>query len=249
MSKEIYVKRAYKTVYKEGDVAVKVFTSEHGKANVFNEAICHARVEETGLNIPELYEVTKIDGEWALKMENIEGTTLQDLMDKNPDKLEEYMEMFVDMQLEILSKEAPRLFEQHYKFHRKISALREVVDATIRFELHTRLDAMENHHKLCHGDYNPSNVVVKEDGTMVVLDWSHATIGNASGDAAITYLELAHKNQKVADLYLNMFCKKADIAKQYVQKWMPIAAAVQMNKGNEDEKEYLMNCMDVIDFQ
>lgn len=249
MSKEIYVKRPYKTVYREGDATVKVFTKEHGKANVFNEAVCHARVEETGLNVPELLEVTQIDGEWAIKMENVEGTTLEELMKKNPDKLEEYMEKFVDLQIEIHSKRAPRLFEQHYKFNRKISALREVVDATIRYELHTRLDAIPKHHKLCHGDYNPSNVIVKEDGTMVVIDWSHATIGNASGDAAITYLEFAREDQKLADMYLNTFCKKADVAKQYVQKWMPIAAAVQLNKGIDDDKEFLMNCMDVIDFQ
>ena len=249
MSKEVYVKRPYKTVYRDGDQVIKVFTNEHGKANVFNEALCHARVEETGLNIPKVLEVTQVDDEWAIKLENVEGTTLEELMEKNPEKLEEYMEMFVDLQINIHKQCAPRLFEQHYKFQRKISALRDVVDATIRYELHTRLDAMPKHHKLCHGDYNPSNVIVKEDGTMVILDWSHATIGNASGDAAITYLEFARVDQKKADLYLELFCKKNDTAKQYVQKWIPIAAAVQLNKGIEEDKEFLMRCMDVMDFQ
>ncbi len=249
MSKEVYVTRPYKTVYRDGDQVVKVFKNEHGKANVLNEALCNARVEETGLDIPKVLEVTKIDDEWAIKLENVEGTTLEELMDKNPDKLEEYMEQFVDLQVNIHKQTAPRLFEQHYKFQRKISSLREVVDATIRYELHTRLDSISKHHKLCHGDYNPSNVIVKEDGSMVVIDWSHATIGNGSGDAAITYLELACKDQKKADLYLDIFCKKNDVAKQYVQKWIPIAAAVQLTKGVEEDKEYLMRCMDVIDFQ
>ena len=43
---------------------------------------------------------------------------------------------------------------------------------------------------------------------MTVVDWAHATQGNASADAAMTYLLFALKDQKVADLYLKLFCKK-----------------------------------------
>ena len=53
---------------------------------------------------------------------------------------------------------------------------------------------------------------------MTVVDWAHATQGNASADAAMTYLLFALKDQEVADLYLNTFCKKSDTAKQYVQR-------------------------------
>ncbi|EJW89896.1 aminoglycoside phosphotransferase, partial [gut metagenome] len=54
---------------------------------------------------------------------------------------------------------------------------------------------------------------------------------------------------KLADLYLELFCKKSDTAKQYVQKWLPIAAAVALTKGEEDKKEFLMKWIDIIDFQ
>ena len=75
-------------------------------------------------------------------------------------------------------------------------SMKDKLDATVRYELLTRLDSMPNHTKLCHGDFNPSNVIVAEDGTMKIVDWAHATQGNASGDAAITYLEFALKDQK-----------------------------------------------------
>jgi len=247
--KKVFLTRPYKVVYKDGDRIVKVFTKEHGKANVFNEALCQARVEESGLNVPSVLEVSEIDGEWALAIEYVEGRTLEELMNEDPNNLERYMEQFVDLQLEMHSKKAPRLPHQKDKFARKITSLKDTIDATTRYELHTRLDSMPNHDKLCHGDFNPSNVIVKEDGSMTIVDWSHATIGNASGDAAITYLEFALKDQKTADLYLNLFCKKSDTAKQYVQKWLPIAAAVQLTKGIEEEKEFLSRWIDVIDFQ
>ena len=76
MNKDVVVTRPYKVVYREGDQIIKVFTPEHGKANVFNEALCQARVEESGLNIPKVLEVTQIDGEWALKIEYVEGKTM-----------------------------------------------------------------------------------------------------------------------------------------------------------------------------
>lgn len=241
--------RPYKTVYKDGDQIVKVFTKEHGKANVFNEALCHARVEESGLAIPEVLEVSKVNDQWALSIRYVEGDTLEELMTKNPDKIQDYMEQFVDLQLTMHAKSAPRLTLQRDKFIRKINSLKDSIDATARYELCTRLNAMPMHTKLCHGDFNPENIIVSEDGTMTIIDWAHATIGNASAEAASTYLQFALKDQKIADLYLDAFCKKSDTAKQYVQKWLPIVAAVQLTKGVAKEKDFLMKWIDVIDFQ
>ena len=82
-----------------------------------------------------------------------------------------------------------------------------------------------------------------------MIDWAHATQGNASADAAMTYLVFALKDQEKADLYLRLYCKKSDTARQYVQKWIPIVAAAQLTKDNELEKEFLMKWIDVMDFE
>ena len=84
---------------------------------------------------------------------------------------------------------------------------------------------------------------------MTVVDWAHATQGNASADAAMTYLLFALKDQKKADLYLKLFCKKSDTARQYVQKWMPIVAASQSVKGNAKEREFLLSWVNVVDYE
>lgn len=249
MEKELIVTRSYKEVYKDGDRIVKVFTKEHGKANVFNEALCQARVEESGLDIPKVLEVSEMDGGWGIAIEYMEGKTMEELMKEHPENMETYMEQFVDLQLTMHSKKAPKLTLQKDKFARKINSLKDTLDATTRYELCTRLDTMPNHTKLCHGDYNPSNVLVRPDGSMTIVDWAHATQGNASGDAAITYLQFALKDEKAAELYLDTFCRKSDTAKQYVQKWLPIAAAAQLTKGIEEEREFLLRWADIIDFQ
>lgn len=158
------------------------------------------------------------------------------------------MEQFVDLQLSIHEKKAPLLNKLKDKLIRQINSLTEL-DATQRYELLTRLDGMPKHTKVCHGDFNPTNVIVAEDGTMTVIDWAHATQGNASADAAMTYLLFALKDEKLAELYLDTFCKKSDTAKQYVQKWLPIVAAAQLTKDNELEKEFLMRWIDVCEYQ
>ena len=239
--------RASKTIYRDGDKAVKVFDNSFSKADILNEAVNHARVEETGLNIPKLLEVSKTDGKWAITLEYVEGKTLEQLMSENPEKLEEYMDLFVDLQLSMHAKRAPLLNKIQDKMSRKISA--SGLDATTRYELLTRLSSMPKHTKVCHGDYNPSNIIIKDDKTAYILDWSHATQGNASADAARTYLLFALKDEKKANLYLDTFCKKSDTAKEYVQQWLPIVAASQLTKGVEEEKEFLMKWIDVVDYQ
>ena len=45
--------RNNKTVYRDGDRCLKVFNEGYSKADVLNEALNQARIEETGLNIPK----------------------------------------------------------------------------------------------------------------------------------------------------------------------------------------------------
>lgn len=240
--------RKGKTIYKSGDACVKLFDSGISKADILNEALNHARVEEAGLNVPTLREVTKINGKWAIVLDYIEGKTLSELILENKANLNKYLDSFVNLQVEMHKKKCPKLIKLKDKMNAKISA--SGLDATIRYELHHLIDGMPKHYKLCHGDFNPSNIIVTQEGKMFIIDWSHATQGNASADVARTYLLFMLNDQKdIAEKYLTLFCKKADTAKQYVQKWMPIVAASQLVKGNEEEREFLLRWANVVDFE
>ena len=194
LNHEILAERSHKVIYKDGDTVLKVFDSDFSKADILNEALNQARIEETGLNVPKLLEVGIIDGKWAIRTEYVPGKTLAKLMEENPDKLDEYLDLFVNIQKEIFSKEAPLLNKIKDKFNRKISASR--FDATTRYELHTRLDSMKNHKKICHGDFTPSNIIITPGGDYSILDWSHVTQGNAAADAARTYMLFCLKGSR-----------------------------------------------------
>ena len=245
---KIIAVRTGKTVYKDGDRLIKVFENGYSKADILNEALNQARIEETGLNIPKILGVSTENGKWAIISEYIKGKTLAQLMTENPDKFDEYLERFVDIQMEIHSKKAPLLTKLKDKMNRKIN--QADIDATTRYDLHTRLEGMPRHNKVCHGDFNPSNIIITDDGTPYIIDWAHATQGNASADVARTYLLFwLDGNIEGAKKYMELFCKKSDTARQYIEKWLPIVAASQSVKGNAEEREFLLSWVDVVDYQ
>ena len=250
MSKQIIFSRADKTICRDGHNLIKEFDASYSKAEILNEALNHARVEETGLNIPKIQAVQVVDGKWAIILDYIEGKTLQQLMDENPDKEDEYLNLFVDLQIAVFSNRVPNLIKLKDKLQARISATNPVLEATTRYDLHTRLDSMPKHTNLLHGDFNPTNIIITKDGTPYIIDWAHATQGNSSADVAQSYLLFYLSGKKeLGDKYLKLYCKKSDTAIQYVQSWIPIVAASRLVKAKEEEKEFLLSWIDVFDYQ
>lgn len=237
-----------KTLYRDGDACIKLFDRDFSKADVLNEALNQARVEETGLFINKIREVMMIDGKWAIVSDFIEGETLATMMAKDPTHKDDYLRLFVDLQLDMHGRKCPNLIKLKEKMNRKITEAQ--LDDTTKYDLHTRLEGMPKHTKLCHGDFNPSNVIITKDGTPCILDWAHATQGNASADAARTYLLFwLAEDAEGADRYLNLFCTKSGTARPYVEKWMPIVAASQSVKGNEKERQFLLSWASVVEYE
>ncbi|MFC2821207.1 MAG: phosphotransferase family protein [Sphaerochaeta sp.] len=241
--------RSEKKIYRDGDRCVKVFGTSFSKADILNEALNQARIETTNLNVPKILEVCMIEGKWAIVSQFIPGKTLEQLMRENPEKRSGYLEFFVNLQLEVHRQSCPLLTNLRDKMKRKIS--QTDLDATVKYDLHTRLDGMPKHIKICHGDFNPSNIIISDvDGKPYIIDWSHVTQGNASADVARTYLLFCLEGEnEEAEEYLDLFCRKSGTEKQYVQKWMPIVAASQSLKGNEHERAFLLRWATVTDYE
>lgn len=241
--------RRTKTVYRDGNKTIKLFVENYSKAAILNEALIQSRVEEnTDLKMSRLLEVTKIENRWALVTEFIEGTPLDVLMREHPEKEDEYLNLFIDIQLEIMSKKVPTLNRLKDKYRRKLAEAD--IDDTTRYELLQRLEGTKNHDKLCHGDFNPSNVIINENGEYSIIDWAHATQGNASADVAKTFLLFSLNGQtELAEKYLNLFTEKSGLEKRGIQRWVPIVAAVQLKKGGAENREFLEKWIDVVDYE
>ena len=240
--------RNAKTIYRDGDRCIKVFNADYRKSDILNEALNLARIEETGIRVPKLLEVTAVEGKWPLVTEYIPGKTLAQLTEEHPEKKAEYLNRLVDVQLSVQAFTCPMLTQLKDKMKKKIEQAE--IDHAVRYDLQTRLAGMPTHNKVCHGDFNPSNVIITDDGTPYIIDWSHVTQGNGAADAARTYL-LFWLNGDIssAEAYLDLFCQKSGTARKYVNRWMPIVAASQSVKGNKKEREFLLSWVNVVDYQ
>ena len=230
-----------------GDMAIKLFKEGCRKTMPLYEALTHSRVEDTGLNIPIIREVSVINNRWAIQMDLIEGKTLADIMKEDPDHMDDYLNQMVDIQLEIHSKKVPKLSKLKDKLIRQINEL-DCIDDVKKYEMLTRLDSMPKHIKLCHGNFTPENIIINDKGTYVV-DWVAARQGNASADVAKTYLLLSLQSKDIAERYMNLFCEKTNTSKKYVQDWLPIVAAARLTEQKPEEKELLMKWVDVVSYE
>lgn len=249
-SKTLLVERGNKQVFDLGDKIAKVFNATKPVSDVFNEALNLARINECGIRSPRVLEVSEVEGTgWAVLTEKVPGTTLADKMAAEPSKFYEYLEQFVDLQIEIHANRSPLLNRQRDKYARMINELPHI-NATTRYNLMERLDGMKKEFQICHGDFNPSNVIVGDDGQPYVCDWAHATQGAPAADAAMTYLLFALNDKSQADAYLELYCNRADVPMQIVRQWMSIVAAAELSRKRADvDDTFLMNWIDVVDYQ
>ena len=95
------------TVYRDGDRCVKVFNPDCAKADVLNEALNQARMEETIVTVPEIREVRQVNGKWAIVSEYIKGENLEQLIAKHPEKAGEYMALFASLHCRIHQQSCP----------------------------------------------------------------------------------------------------------------------------------------------
>ena len=245
--KQVIVERHNKVVYDCGDSVIKVFNGNKPAADILNEALNLARADQAGIDVPELIEVGKTGASWAINTRKVEGKTLRQLINEDPDV--ERMDKFVELELAIHSHKNPLMNRQKDKYKRMIESIPDIIGEATRYELLVRLDGMPNHTKVCHGDFVPSNIIVRENGSMCVCDWAHATQGNGGADCATTYLHLMlGGEQEIAEKYLRTYCERQGCTVAYVQSWCSIVAAAELSRGRVHEHDFLMTWVDVVDW-
>ncbi len=250
-SKVEIVRRHNKVVYQDGNRLIKVFNDRKPGSDVFNEALNNARITEAGGRVPRVLEVSQVrdgewEGSWAIALNFIPGRSLADILDEGGARADEYFDQFVELQIEVQTADAPLLNRQKDKLRRMINKVK-TIDPSVRFDLQMRLDGIKGGNKVCHGDFVPSNIIVPDDGSEpYVCDWAHVSAGIPEVDAAQTYLLLMMEDEKLAQKYLTLYSKKADMAKQIIMHWVPVVAAAELARGRKQREKFLMSQVEAL---
>ena len=238
--------RNNKTIYCDEGKTYKVFGELFSKADVLREAMNEALAEETGLFVPKVLEVRPINKKWAIVSEYVEGKSILRLIKEKPNKKDEYLGLFVDLQLEVHEKNCPLFGDMREKYERKI--LLSAVSKEVQKKLLQALHEKPIQKKLCHGDFSLSNVILTPDNTPYIIDWSHASLGNSLADAARTALSFYLGDEReLGEEYISLFLEKSKTSGKDLESWTAIVAAALSVSANEREKRLLFSIIENIE--
>jgi aminoglycoside phosphotransferase (APT) family kinase protein len=212
---------------------VKIFNNYLPDTESLNEANKQSYAYSCGLPVPEVLDVTKINGEQAIVMEYIKGETLGDLMFQDERKAEYYLNISVDIQFKIHSIKPDRIEPMHDKLSRQIE-MATSLDKRQKSYLLEKLDSMTYEKRLCHGDFHLFNLI-KTDKQVVVIDWVDSSAGDIRADIYRTYLLYSHFSPELADLYLRLYCEKSGLLRSDIFQWAPIIAGARLSENVSSE--------------
>jgi tRNA A-37 threonylcarbamoyl transferase component Bud32 len=227
----------------------KVYLYENKIYKVFNdslpvgESITEAKKQQyahsCGLPVPEIYDVTHIDGKQAIIMEHMKGRPIGDILDDNRERAEYYMGMSVDIQMGIHQIKAHSIEPMSEKLRRQIESAPEL-DHHMKSILLKKLDSMTFEEKLCHGDCHLFNLILSENN-ITIIDWVDSSAGDRRADVYRTYLLYSQVSKVLADMYMRLYCEKSGLSKDEIFQWAPIIAAARLSErvSSEDPKRLL----------
>ena len=245
----VLLERADKVVLRDKNSVLKIFGPSYKVSLILNEAMNEARAAETGLPVAKVLEVMKLRDHWCIRREWVEGDTLADVMDKDRKNLQKYLRQFVAIQCEIFKKTSDRMGNLADKLDKQISA--SPLPKETRYDLHMKLQSFPRGKALCHGDFNPTNVIITPNGEWRVIDWSHVRLGDPLADVARTYLLFwLSGHVAAAEKYMALACEALKAKVSDVQKWLPVVAAAESSKEQSAKNhELLLHWASVVDYE
>lgn len=230
--------RNARTVFKDDDRAIKLFLSAKEKAAVFGEGSRLVLAESLGLPVPPLREITQVEGGWAIVTEYIEGKTMAQVLLEDPKQTEACVDLFLSVQEDLHSRRCPAL--PSFSDQARQALLAADLPETLREQLLSLVWQLPREDTVCHGDFEPSNILLTQGGDVRVLDWAEATRGPRKVDMAWTWLLLRMNGfERAAKRYRTEVCRRCGFAEDEFMRWIALAAAVHLSAVNARERSFL----------
>lgn len=242
-------------VYEWGEAyVIKMFKPHVEDSVINNEKNIGKLLNRFSLSIPKLVGSIDNEGKLALIYERVEGEIFaKPLLDG--DYQQRLAHSYARMHYEIHKKVITELPSLHEMLKYRILSLKDRLGDKPIGKAEALLHLLENipiGQSLCHGDYQPLNII-GEDNEYRVIDWNGACSGNPILDVAWSYMTLlspavdhllsesaAKVFREFNEDYLQSYCEMSGIQKQQIIDCLPIVAARRLYdnifNGNEISK-------------
>jgi uncharacterized protein (TIGR02172 family) len=168
----------------EGQI-LKLFYDWFGVDKIKTEACNTRAAHASGLPVPVVGEIVRVNGRYGLEYERVEGESMWKMFQHKPWNFFRYGWRMAQLQvaLHAITIQAD-LPSQRQNLENNIQHA-QALPARLREKALAALDSMPHGDRLCHGDFWPSNVLVTDQGEMII-DWFRASCGNPLADLART---------------------------------------------------------------
>jgi aminoglycoside phosphotransferase (APT) family kinase protein len=205
---------------------------------------------------PEVFEVVDVDGRPGQIMERIDGVDLFSLVAARPWKLPSLVGTLGAIHADLHRTQIPEGLPSIHDFIRGRFESSSLVPADIADAARGALEDLPTGSSLCHGDYHPGNVLVVDDG-VVVIDWTNAARGHSMADVARSRLmlrvgELPPGSPAVVRglalagraafwrLSVRAYGRAGTLDRPLVDRWEPVRAADRLAEDVEGERDALL---------
>ncbi len=165
------------------------------------------------IKIPKPFQVITIEDRKGIIYERIDGKTLLNIIMENESNLDELLNIFVNLQLDILA--------HHTK---EVLSYKEYVIANLKNkkinnqEIFNTINSLPDDDCLLHGDLHPNNILIMSDGAPIIIDFMNVCHGSALYDIARTYFLIRQFDGSLANKYL----KCIDVSENDIAKYLNI---------------------------
>ncbi|SET71657.1 Phosphotransferase enzyme family protein [Oceanobacillus limi] len=226
-------------IYLYENKIIKLFNDYLPETESSYEATKQHVAYTSGLPVPKVIDVTKIEEKQVIIMEYMEGRTLGELLSEKKELAEHYLRISIDVQRKIHQVVADSLEPMSEKLRRQIEAAPLLNDKR-RTKLLQLLGSMKFENRLCHGDFHLFNLIMT-DQQVKIIDWVDASAGDLRADVYRTYLLYSQYSSDLADMYIQLYCEKSGLKQEEIFQWAPIIAAARLseNVSTEDSNRLL----------
>ncbi|MBQ8966101.1 phosphotransferase [Ruminococcus sp.] len=186
---EVIGKGGYGTVYRlDKETILKVY-NKNSRDFIDSERLMSQRAFVNGLPTAIPYDVVRSGDSLGVVYELIDASTIAQLINASPDRLEEYVRKYAAALREFhsITLDDELFHDKKQSFFETAEVLAPCMTAEEKADIYSFIESIPDRRTFIHGDYNLKNVMVKDD-EVILIDIGDAGVGHPILDVGGVWL-------------------------------------------------------------
>lgn len=237
----------------EDGYILKLFHNWFSREDIEYEQRIARAVHASGVKTPAVGDLVQVEGRNGLVYERVKGISMLEMFQQKPWRVVEFGRMLADLHAQmhacVFEADVPH---QRKKLEYKLRNA-DALPTPLKTALTTRLLALPDGDRVCHGDFHPANVLMNGGGA-TVIDWIDASRGNPLADVARTSIITlgAVSSSQISQPVLKVFVRVFHAAylrhyfhlrpggEEEYRRWLPIVAGARLNENIPELEKWLV---------